>query len=137
METTVLRKVEKNAETVRLCYDAFNEGDLETVRKHFHKDITWIIPGKSSMSGRKIGVDAVMDFLKKIGKETQGTFRANLEELALSEDERVIGIHTLTGKRNGKRLDQECCMVFEFKEGKVYYGKEYGFDLYSLDDFWK
>ena len=137
METTVLRKVEKNAETIRLCYDAFNEGDLETVRKNFHKDVTWMVPGKSSMSGRKKGLDAVMDFLKKVGKETQGSFRANLKELALSEDGRVIAIHTLTAKRNGKHLDQECCMVFEFKDGKVISGKEYGFDLYALDDFWK
>ena len=137
METTVLRKVEKNAETARLCYDAFNQGDLETVRKNFHKDISWDTPGKSSMAGIKKGVDKVIDYLEKIGKETQGTFRANLDELALSEDGRVVGIHNLTAKRKGKHLDLDCCMVFEFKDGKVCSGKEFGYDLYAWDDFWK
>lgn len=137
METTVLRKVERNAETIKLCYDAFNAGDLETVRKNFHKDITWDTPGKSSLAGVKNGVENVIDHLKTIGKETQGTFRANLDELALCEDERVVGIHNLTAKRNGKNLNEDCCMIFEFKDGKVYSGKEFGYDLYAWDEFWK
>ena len=137
METTVLKKVEKNAETVRLCYDAFNEGDMETIRKNFHKDVTWDTPGKSSMAGKKHGLDKVIDYFKKLGKETQGTFKANLEETAISEDGQVVGIHTNTAKRNSKKLHLDCCIVFEFKEGKIYSGKEYPYDVYTWDDFWK
>jgi hypothetical protein len=40
-----------------------------------------------------------------------------------------------TAACNGKRLDVGCCIVSEFKGGRVVDGKEHYDDLYALDEF--
>lgn len=55
----------------------------------------------------------------------------------LADDEgRVIAMHHNTGERNGKRLDVDCCLVFEIKNGKVISGREYFYNLNAWEEFW-
>ena len=44
-------------------------------------------------------------------------------------------IHT-SGERNGKRLDSDCCIVFEVKNGQMVSGREHFYDLHNWDAFW-
>jgi ketosteroid isomerase-like protein len=48
----------------------------------------------------------------------------------------VVGIHHSSAQRGGKRLAVDCCMVFEFKHGRVVSGREYIYDLHAADAFW-
>ena len=41
-----------------------------------------------------------------------------------------------SAKRGGKHLDVGCCIVFEFKDGRVVDGREHFHDLYAWDAFW-
>ena len=34
------------------------------------------------------------------------------------------------------RLDVDCCIVFEIKDGRFIDGREYFFDLHAWDEFW-
>jgi ketosteroid isomerase-like protein len=72
----------------------------------------------------------------KYGGETNGTFKATLKTVAVCDDGRVVGVHHNSGERNGKKLDTACCVVFEIKDGQIYSGKEYFFDLNNWDEFW-
>ena len=49
---------------------------------------------------------------------------------------RVVGVHHNSTERDGKHLDVDCCIVFEFKDGRVIDGREHIFDLYAWDKFW-
>ena len=40
---------EKNAETVRRGYEAFNSGDMKTLKEIFHENSSWHTPGRSFM----------------------------------------------------------------------------------------
>ena len=53
-----------------------------------------------------------------------------------SDDGRVIGLHHSSGERNGRRLDTDCCVVFEVVDGRVVSGREHVFDLARWDAFW-
>jgi uncharacterized protein len=53
-----------------------------------------------------------------------------------SDDGLVVGIHHNGAERNGKQLDVMCCLVFEFKDGRVIDGREHFDDLYAWDEFW-
>ena len=68
--------------------------------------------------------------------ETGGTFKAALQHLSKSDDGRVIGVHHNSAERAGKHLDVGCCIVFEFKDGRIIHGREHFFDLYAWDEFW-
>ena len=53
-----------------------------------------------------------------------------------ASDGRVVGIHHNTAERNGKRLDVDCCIVFEIENGRLVEGREHFSDLYAWDEFW-
>lgn len=125
-----------NADLVRRAYEAFNTADMATLTEAFHQDATWHTPGRSPRAGDHKGAEAVFTQFGHYGGDTAGTFRAELQDVFTTEDGRVIGMHRNTGERNGKTLDVNCCLVFEFKDGKLVSGTEVFDDLYAWDGFW-
>ena len=125
-----------NGDLVRQGYEAFNSADLETLGRLFTEGVSWITPGRSSVAGHARGRDAVFAQFGRYGGETRGTFRAELKQVLTAPDGTVIGVHHNGGERNGKQLDTDCCIVFEFEDGRVVSGREYFSDLYNWDQFW-
>jgi hypothetical protein len=136
METTTMNRTSTNADVVRRGYEAFNKADIATLNEIFHDNSSWHTPGKSPLGGNHKGKQAVFTQFGRYGGETSGTFKAILKTVAVCDDGRVVGIHHNTGERNGKKLDVDCCIVFEFRDGQVLSGKEFFFDLNAWDDFW-
>ena len=125
-----------NAEVVRRGYAAFNAADAAALTEIFDARASWHTPGRSPIAGSNRGRDAVFAQFGRYVGETDGTFKATLEEVLTSEDGRVIGVHQNTGDRNGRRLDVGCCIVFEVQDGRIVDGREYFYDLHSRDEFW-
>ena len=125
-----------NAELVRRGYDAFNEADIATLTEILDENMSWHTPGRSPIAGDYQGRDAVFGLLGRYGGETAGTFKAELKQVFTSDDGRVIGLHHNTGERNGKRLDTDCCIVFEIANGRMVSGREHFFSLDNWDEFW-
>jgi len=132
-----MTEADKNAETVRRGYAAFNAGDMKTLTELFDEGATWHTPGRSPVAGDHKGRDAAFAQFGKYGGQTGGTFKAALLHVLKGDDGRVVGIHRNTAERNGKRLDVGCCIVFEFKDGRVVDGREHIYDLHAWDEFWK
>jgi ketosteroid isomerase-like protein len=131
-----MEPVTKNAGVVARGYQAFNEADIETLTSIFAEDASWNTPGTSSAAGNRQGRDNVFTQFGRYGGETAGTFKAELQYVAEDDEGRVIAFHHNSGERNGKRLDTDCCIVFELKDGRVISGTEHFFDLYNWDEFW-
>ena len=131
-----MNDMEKNIANVRRGYTAFNSGDMKTLSELFDENASWHTPGKSPIAGNQKGRNATFTQFGKYGGETAGTFKAVLKSVAACDDGRIIGIHHNTATRNGKQLDVDCCLVFEFKDGKVIDGKEFFYDLNAWDKFW-
>lgn len=125
-----------HADLVRRGYKAFNEADMQTLLEIFDEKASWHTPGRTPIAGDRRGRDAVFAQFARYGGETQGTFKAALQDVLATEDGRVVGIHRNTGERNGKRLDVSCCIVFDVKGGKIISGREHFIDLYHWDQFW-
>lgn len=128
--------VTDSAEVVRRGYAAFNAADIAALTELIDENATWHTPGRSPIAGDYVGRDAVFGQFGRYGGETGGTFKADLKEVFTSPDGRVIGLHHNSGERNGKRLDTDCCIVFEVEHGRVLSGREYFLDLHDWDDFW-
>lgn len=125
-----------NARIVARAYQAFNEADVETLQATFDEGASWKTPGTSPAAGNRYGRDAVFSQFGRYGGETGGTFKAELKFVAEDDQGRVVGFHHNSGERNGKRLDTDCCIVFELKDGRVISGTEHFFDLNNWDAFW-
>lgn len=127
---------EENAEVVRRGYAAFNAADMQTLTELFHESASWHTPGRSPIAGDHNGRDAAFALFGRYGGDTGGTFKATLLHVLSSDDGRVVGVHRNTAERNGKRLDVGCCLLFEFRDGKVLSGREHFDDLHAWDEFW-
>lgn len=125
-----------NSAVVSRAYQAFNEADLATLDALFADDAIWTTPGVSSAAGTARGKDAVFAQFGRYGGETDGTFRADLTTVFESEDGRVVGLHHNVGDRNGRKLDTDCCIVFEVEGGQIKSGTEHFLDLHNWDQFW-
>lgn len=131
-----MNDAEKNAGIVRRAYHAFNEADIDTLSRCFDEHACWHTPGRSPIAGDAIGREAVFAQFGRYGGDTNGTFRADLNELLWNSSGRVVGIHRNTAERKGRRLDTGCCIVFELSEGRIVDGREHFFDLHNWDEFW-
>ena len=131
-----MNDAEKNVETVRRGYQAFNTGDMKTLTEIFHENASWHTPGRSPIAGDFKGREAAFGQFGQYAGGTAGTFRAVLQSVGKSDDGRVVAVHHNTAKRNGKQLEVDCCLVFEFKDGRIIDGREYFYDLYAWDEFW-
>ena len=126
----------ENAAIVRRGYEAFNTADMKTLTEIFDESASWHTPGRGSLAGDHKGREAVFAYFGRLGQETGGTFKAELRHVLADDDGRVVGFHHNSGQREGKRLDTDCCIVFELKDGRVTSGREHFFDLHNWDEFW-
>ncbi|MFN0126303.1 MAG: nuclear transport factor 2 family protein [Verrucomicrobiales bacterium] len=131
-----MNEAEKNAETVRRGYAAFNAADMMTLSELFDEHATWHTPGRSPIAGDHKGRDAILAQFGRYGGDTGGTFRAKLLHVLTDAAGLVVGIHHNSAERNGKHLEVGCCIVFEFKDGRVIDAREHYYDLQAWDDFW-
>ena len=127
---------QEHVELVRRGYAAFNTADMATLMELFDEDASWHTPGRGPLAGDHKGREAVFTQFGRYGAETAGTFQAILQNVVSAEDGTVVGIHHNTGDRKGRQLDVDCCIVFEFSNGKVIRGSEHFYNLYAWDEFW-
>lgn len=127
---------ETNADIVRRGYAAFNAADIATLSVLVSENASWHTPGRSRIAGDHIGRDAVFAQFGRYGGETNGTFRADLKQVFGSDNGRVVALHHNSGERNGRRLDSDCCIVFQVENGRIVSGREHFFDLHNWDAFW-
>jgi ketosteroid isomerase-like protein len=127
---------ETNLALVRQGYQAFNTADIEALTLLFAPDATWRTPGTSGLAGTHVGRDAVLGQFGRYGAETQGSFKAVLQQLFVGADGRVVALHHNSGQRGGRTLDTDCCIVFDLRDGRVVSATETFSDLANWDAFW-
>jgi ketosteroid isomerase-like protein len=100
---------------VRRVFAAFRK-DAMAVSAAFARDIVWRVPGNTVMSGEYRGRREVVEFLRRTGLETDGTYKSHLHTV-LADDEWAVAIYRATGTRNGIDLDVEQALVIRLAEG--------------------
>jgi ketosteroid isomerase-like protein len=104
-----------NAALVRRVFAAFGK-DPMAVSAAFARDIVWRVPGNTAMSGEYHGRRGVVEFLRRTGLETGGTYRSQLRT-ALADDEWAVAIYRAMGSRNGIDLDVDQALVIRIADG--------------------
>lgn len=106
-----------NAELVRRLFGAFGK-DAKQISATFDRDVIWRVPGATAMSGEYRGRRDVVDFLRRTGLETGGTYRSQLHTV-FADDAWGIAVYRASGTRNGIALDVDQALVFKFTEGAI------------------
>jgi ketosteroid isomerase-like protein len=105
-----------NAALTRRVFAAFGKNPL-VVARTLADDIVWRVPGNTVMSGEYHGRRAVVEFLRRTGSETGGTYRSRLHTV-FADDDWAVAIYRATGRRNGIHLDVDQAFVIRCRDGQ-------------------
>jgi len=105
-----------NAALTRRVFGAFGK-DAKQISAALTRDIVWRVPGSTSMSGEYRGRRDVVEFLRRTGLETNGTYGSKLHTV-LANDEWGLAVYRAWGTRNGIDLDVEQAFVIRFEDGQ-------------------
>jgi ketosteroid isomerase-like protein len=104
-----------NAALTRRVFDAFGKNAMQ-ISAALTRDIVWRVPGNTIMSGEYRGRRDVVEFLRRTGLETNGTYRSSLQTV-FANDEWAVAIYRAIGRRNGIDLDVDQGFVIRCEEG--------------------
>ncbi|MDQ1695586.1 MAG: uncharacterized protein QOJ03_939 [Frankiaceae bacterium] len=113
-----MTKATDNIALVRKGFEAFNKGDVATLKEVLTADCVQHMAGKNRFSGDHKGRDNMLEMYGEIGALTNGTFQAVLNDV-YATDHGVIAIFTATATRNGQSLEQRNAMAFTIVDGKA------------------
>ncbi|HEY3541631.1 MAG TPA: nuclear transport factor 2 family protein [Gaiellaceae bacterium] len=106
-----------NAELVRRLFGAFGK-DAKQISATFDREVIWRVPGDTAMSGEYRGRRDVVEFLRRTGLETSGTYRSQLHTV-WADDDWGLAVYRARGTRNGIDLDVDQALVFRFGDGCI------------------
>jgi ketosteroid isomerase-like protein len=77
------------------------------------------VPGNNLISGEFSGREAVFARYGRLFQLTEGTMRAELEDVQVEGDHRVVATHHATAKRGGKSLGVRQKFAFTIEDGEI------------------
>ena len=105
-----------NAALTRRIFAAFGK-DAKAISAGLTRDVVWRVPGNTIMSGEYHGRREVVEFLRRTGLETGGTYRSSLHTV-FANDEWAVAVYRAVGRRNGIDLDVDQALVIRCEDGR-------------------
>jgi uncharacterized protein len=109
---------------------------MEALSEIIAKDATHHVPGSHALAGDYKGLDAILGYYQKLGTETAGSFRVELQHLFLDGRGHVMSVHHGTAERAGKSLDEMGGIMFRIVGEKITDLDECVEDLDVANEFW-
>lgn len=106
-----------NAALIRRLFAAFGR-DPKVIAAALARDVVWRVPGNTIMSGEYRGPREVVEFLRRTGIETEGTYRSRLHTV-LADDDWAVAVYRAMGSRNGIDLDVDQALVIRCEDGRL------------------
>jgi ketosteroid isomerase-like protein len=126
---------QENVELIRRGYEAFDAGDMVTLRELFAEDAVWHGAGNGVLSGTKQGREAILAYFGELATRSDGTFKVTLQEI-IGGDNHIVGLQHNHAETNGKTLDTDGALAFQIRGGKISEGREFYDDTSQGDAFW-
>jgi uncharacterized protein len=107
-----------NVGRMRLAYEAFAKGELETLRRLWTDDIRWHETGHSELAGTYEGPNAVFAFFGRLFDLTEGTLKVE-PRAYLADDNYGAAPVTLTAHRGDRSAEVLNVHLVRFENGLV------------------
>lgn len=129
--------ISANVDGARRAIELFHTGRVELMRAMLTDDVVWKVPHKNPLAADIEGIDAVLEFFKRVQSETNGTFRAKVLDLVADENT-VFCLMQVQAERQGRELNQKVINVWRLRpgDGKVYQRELFMEDQPASDEFW-
>jgi ketosteroid isomerase-like protein len=125
-----------HAALIRRGYQAFSEGDMDTLATLLTSDVTHHVPGTHHLSGHHKGLSAVLNYYGQLAAESNGTLKVELMNVFVDGRGHAMSVSRLSAERGGKKIDQMGGIVFTIVGDKVTDLDECQEDIGESDAFW-
>jgi hypothetical protein len=75
----------RNIAMIRRALEVYNSGDHDAMRGFLADDILWHVGGNHEMSGDYVGIEAVVDYFRRVRRETAGTLQVEPAEILAND----------------------------------------------------
>ena len=123
-----------NTEFATALWDAVAEGDSDAVRGFLADDVVWQAGGQHALSGIFNGPDAVLDYLARVGENTDA-LSTELTDI-FANDRGAVVVYHVSARRELKRLETDLFLELEIREGKLVRARSVSFDQVASNEFW-
>lgn len=120
---------------VRRLYQAFITRDTTTLGQLIGQDLVLYVPGRSPFGGVHRGVMEILKVFHESGKLAAHSFKLEVHAL-LGGADHVVGLHHITGVRDGRVLDQNSGLVCHVKDRVLVDVWVLLEDVRQFDEFW-
>ncbi len=117
--------VEQNKQLVTRTWQSFVKGDIKAAFANMSDDVSWLIPGKLSLSGLKQGKAAVLEFSRGAAKIFPNGLTSEISGVYGDGDVVILELTNKGKVANGRDYSNEYCFVFEIEGGKIRRVREY------------
>ena len=126
-----------NAILVRDLFRAFRENDLAAIERVLPDHAVWEFPGRvGQLAGRHEGRAGILGFLMNVMSLAEGTFHLDLEDV-VAGDHHAVALFRGHGRRGEKVLDNPTCLKIRIVDGQIVELREFVWDLFAVDEFWR
>jgi hypothetical protein len=128
--------IQEDAAVVRKGYEAFNAGDVETLKGLFAPDAVYHVGGSGGLAGDKNGLEEIIAYFGELFSRSAGTAKVELRDVIAGE-QHTVSLQTAEAQRNGNTMKQNGVLVFTLKDGKVTEASEFQEDTAKASEFWQ
>jgi ketosteroid isomerase-like protein len=123
-----------NASLIRDTLRAVARGDGKTLKQLCAEGIQWHATGRTPWAGDHEGIDAVLDYLGRMG-EAADVLEVDLTDLLVSE-ERAATVMQVSARRGDRRLEVQFLILYRIAGAKIAEVWSAPLDPHATDAFW-
>jgi len=121
------------ATLIRRDCDAFNSGDMDTVRTTFDGSIAWRCAGKSRFSGDQHGIDNTLAYFLELKQATGGTLHLDVHDV-VADHEHAAALVTSSFEVGAKQYTDIGSHVVPHQGGTITEFSSFDGNPYQLDE---
>jgi ketosteroid isomerase-like protein len=122
-----------NLVVAQCLWDAIARADAPALRELMSEKTVWRMPGNSPLAGTYVGVDAILQFMARVG-DLADDLRSDLIDVFVNDRGAVLryDVHAIRGIRS---LDIEHLFMIRIDEGRITEGVFAPIDQHRYDRF--
>ena len=124
----------ENVRIVWLVMDAINRRDVDELLNFMAPTVEFVAPQTASAIKRGMtytGHSGLRDFFADVDRVYGRSLQLDAQELH-PEGDHVVAVGTVTGERDGERIETEAAWAWKLRDGKVVWGRAYEIPAIAL-----
>ncbi|HET6215302.1 MAG TPA: nuclear transport factor 2 family protein [Micromonosporaceae bacterium] len=110
---------------------------LDAIERGLAPEVEWYTPGSHPLSGKRVGIEAVKDWIRASAEMTNGTFRVDMHRI-VGGAQYAAAIATYRGERKGMTLEMPGVQTFRLDPARnlVVEARIFVYDDVFVNRFW-